>query len=39
MNIKEYKNYILRRDYDYCVRLIDKLRRHIHQISKNNNRV
>ena len=37
MNIKDYKNYLLRRDYDYCVRLIDKLRRHIHQISKNNN--
>ena len=37
MNIKEYKNYILRNEYDEYVKLIDELRRHIHHLSKNNN--
>jgi ATP-dependent Lon protease len=37
MNIKEYKNFILKRDYDYYVKLMDSLRGHIHYLSKNNN--
>jgi len=37
MNIKEYKNYILRNEYDEYVKLMDDLRRHIHHLSKNNN--
>jgi ATP-dependent Lon protease len=37
MNIKEYKNYILRKEYDHYVRLIDGIRKHIHNLSKNNN--
>jgi len=37
MNIKEYKNYILKRDYEIYVRLLSKLRSHLHQLAKNNN--
>jgi hypothetical protein len=37
MNIKEYKNYVLRLEYDKYVNIIDKLRRHIHLSDKNNN--
>ena len=37
MNIKEYKNYILRNEYDEYVKLMDDLRGHIHHLSKNNN--
>jgi ATP-dependent Lon protease len=37
MNIKEYKNYILRREYDHYVKVIDSIRKHIHNLSKNNN--
>jgi ATP-dependent Lon protease len=37
MNIKDYKNYILRNHYDKYTNLIDKIRTHIHNISKNNN--
>lgn len=36
MNIKEYKNYVLRLEYDKYVTIIDKLRRHIHLSDKNN---
>ena len=37
MNIKEYKNCVLRLEYDKYVGIIDKLRRHIHLSDKNNN--
>jgi ATP-dependent Lon protease len=37
MNIKDYKNYILRTHYDKYTVLIDKIRTHIHNIAKNNN--
>jgi len=37
MNIKEYKNFVLRLEYDRYVNIIDRLRRHIHLSDKNNN--
>lgn len=37
MNIKEYKNFILKRDYEYYVQIIDNLRHHIHSLTNNNN--
>ena len=37
MNIKEYKNFILKRDYEYYVQIIDNLRHHIHLLTNNNN--
>ena len=37
MNIKDYKNYILRNHYDKYTILIDQIRTHIHNIAKNNN--
>lgn len=36
MNIKDYKNFILRRDYDNFVRIIDGVRHHINYLAKNN---
>jgi len=35
MNIKEYKNYILKYEYDKYVNIIDRLRLHIHQFDIN----
>jgi ATP-dependent Lon protease len=37
MNIKEFKNYILRKEYDNYIKIIDDLRFHINKIYKNNN--
>jgi ATP-dependent Lon protease len=37
MNIKEYKNYILKRDYEYYVKIVDNLRYHITYLSNKNN--
>jgi len=37
MNIKDYKNYILRNHYDKYTGLVDQIRTHIHNIAKNNN--
>jgi len=36
MNIKEYKNFILKQDYEHYVQIIDDLRSHVHKLSENN---